>query len=593
MTGETFIDWLECENLFLIPLDSQHQWFRFHHLFQEMLEEMLYSYCDPGVIVDLRMCASRWFADNGLIGEAIEQALAAGDTEYAAGLVANHRHQLMNQENWIQLQQWLDFFSDEIVVNDPILTITKSQVYSSYGRYHGLRSEVECQLVDMPADSPIAKEIRGELAAGYALEGVLTGQGAIAIAKSLEALALLPPQAQYHRNNAIGTQSIGYQMSGDFDQGIRNIEETLNDPGLPLKSRSKLFLYRAWLCFMEGDLAAALRAAEESLRFAVKNKFLNTICEAQYISGIACYLCNELALAEQRLCGIVKEPVFSDPAQLAMAACALARIYQAQHQPEKATELLQRMIAYLERIDNTFSLEILHAFQVELSLDQGDPALARRLSLNTDFDSFHPFWFHYMIQLTPIKLMLAEGNTPGLTRSLDSLVQISEALRFMNRKVLHIEVLAVLALVQHALGNVSAAFDNLTEALRLGEPGGFIRSFVDLGAPMANLLQRSQEQLAGGQHADYITQILAAFPKTQPPQVRTPQSQFDEALTDREFEVLTLLAQRLSNKEIAEKLSISLNTVKSHTSNIYSKLGVKNRKQAVEKAVEMDLLPKD
>jgi len=591
--GETFIDWLVCENLFLIALDNQHKWFRFHHLFQEMLVEMLHSYTSSGEIAELRMRASRWFAENGWVEEAIKHALAAGKTEYAVGLVVNHRQQLMNNENWIQLQQWLDLLTEEIIVNDPVLAITKSQVYSSYGRDREFRSQVARQLADMPVDSPFANEVRGELAAGFAIEGILTGQGAKAIAKSHEALAILPPQAHYHRNFAIGVQSIGYQMLGDLNQGTRILAETLSHPGLPLKSRSRLLIYQAWLYFMEGDLATALRFAGESIRFAVKNKLLNAIYEAQYISGIAYYLRNELALAEQRLWAIVEDPVFSDPVQLTMATCALARMYQAQHHPEKATELLQRIIAHLEKIDNTFSLEIIHAFQVELSLDQGDPALARSLSLSVNYDGYHPFWYHYMIQLTPIKLMLIEGNTSGLTHSLNTLVQIREELRSMNRKVLLIEVLALLALVHHAMGDVSATFENLTEALRLGEPGGFIRSFVDLGAPMANLLQRSQEQQAGGQHADYIAKILAAFPKTQPPQARAPLSQFGEALTGREFEVLTLLAQRLSNKEIVEQLSISLNTVKSHTSNIYSKFGVNNRKQAVKKAVELDLLSKD
>ncbi|MGB5988029.1 MAG: LuxR C-terminal-related transcriptional regulator [Desulfobacterales bacterium] len=170
---------------------------------------------------------------------------------------------------------------------------------------------------------------------------------------------------------------------------------------------------------------------------------------------------------------------------------------------------------------------------------------------------------------------------------------MDEDMRRIHRNNVRIDALALLARVQAAQGDLPAAISNLEAALLLGESGGFIRNFVDLGKPMVDLLEQVKAQNKPAPQAAYINRILAAFPKAQLDRISATQTRSAEMLTDREFEVLSLLAQRLSNKEIAQQLVISLPTVKSHTLKIYNKLGVKNRKQAVTKAVELGILTKD
>jgi LuxR family maltose regulon positive regulatory protein len=151
-----------------------------------------------------------------------------------------------------------------------------------------------------------------------------------------------------------------------------------------------------------------------------------------------------------------------------------------------------------------------------------------------------------------------------------------------------IEVLALQALLDDAQDDQVGALDKLERAIHLAEPGGFMRTFVDLGPPMANLLMRLGQQ---GVSQDYVAQILKAFPQAQPPPLAAAQSQLIEPLTKRELEVIALLAQRLSNKEIAIEMVISPATVRNHTHNIFDKLNVKGRRQAVTKATELGILP--
>lgn len=208
-----------------------------------------------------------------------------------------------------------------------------------------------------------------------------------------------------------------------------------------------------------------------------------------------------------------------------------------------------------------------------------------------------------MPQLTPAKLLLAKRTPKSLEKALGELDQLDGFLRKANRKTIRIDLLALQALNLDAQAKERAAFEKLSESLALAEPGGFIRNFLDLGPPMTTLLQRLLKQNVA---VDYIEKLLAAFsdnepiagagtddhPNASPNQGRSAASSRSlvEPLTHRELDVLELLAQRLQNKEIADKLFVSTETVKAHLRNIYQKPGVGNRRQAVEKAKKLRIL---
>ncbi len=239
---------------------------------------------------------------------------------------------------------------------------------------------------------------------------------------------------------------------------------------------------------------------------------------------------------------------------------------------------------------------------MELALRKGDLAEAHHLSQGVEFNVRPPIWFFYVPQLTAIKLLLAEGTGSSLDEAQARLGALERQMREIHRNNVLIDVLALQALVNDERGDEPAAMEKLEAALALGEQGGFIRTFVDLGMPMADLLVRLQEQKAGGSWAGYIAQLLAAFPdevretrKREPAPTRMapqpPAMPLTKPLTRREVQIVELLATDVSLQEIAAKLVISPATVYTHTKSIYRKLDVHKRMEAVQRAREADLIP--
>ena len=191
---------------------------------------------------------------------------------------------------------------------------------------------------------------------------------------------------------------------------------------------------------------------------------------------------------------LLENPAFSAPSYLAHAVCMLSRIYYYQNKPEEVSRILEQTSTYFEESWNWTSLEIIRAFEVELALDQGDFVRANYLSSLVDFNARPPLWFYYVSQLTPIKILLAQQTPSHLEQAQSNLEQFEEDIHALNRKTIHIDVLALQALAYEAQENWQKAAEKLDMALRLAQPGGFIRNFVDLGPPMASLMSRLQKQ---------------------------------------------------------------------------------------------------
>ena len=589
LTGEAFIAWLRQANLFLIDLDDRDEWFRFHHLFQENLQTQLRRQASDEEIAGMHQRASAWYRKNGLLEPAILHALAAGDNATAVDLFAQRRYKYMNEDNWNYLERCFGLFPEDLIANEPLLAISKAHIAVVRGRDAELvesRNWAERGVASFAAESELSKSITGEIATIDAVISVMAGQTAKAIANGQRALELLPVQALHLRGHAVAAQAIGWQMSGDLERGISILQETLADSTWPVKPRAKLLFYLCLANFMEGDLVGAQKAAGESLRIADKFQLWDTVSQARYFNGIISYLQNDLAKAETYLLALLQRLELNAPSYIAHAVCALARIYRSQGRLEDADHALLIARNYLEETANLTSLEIVRAFQVEVALDQGDLESARALSRTVDFHMRPPIWFHYVPQLTPIRILVAERTDAGLEQADLALKQMDEQLSLINRNNVRIGALALQALVCDAQGDEQTAIEKLTAALDIGMVGRNLRCFVDLGPAMADLLARLYQQGDTGMEP-YLAEIMASFPvekQIKPAQVLKSQ------LSERELQTLRLLATELSPQEIASELLIAVNTTRTHIRNIYRKLDVQSRYQAVETAKELGLL---
>ena len=595
MDGEKYIQWLRQSNLFLINLDSQNEWFRFHHLFQADLQHILQKQLSQEEIADLHLEASRWFAENGWVSEAIEHALAANEPITALAVFAANRNAAMNDERWHQLEQWVRLFPEDVVQNDPILLLTRAHLPLAYGFDYDLEpllTRAGFLLANLPVDSPDLQKLWAEIAYFSGLGALMTGPASTAIDAGEKMKDSLPADAYYLHGQAIGLEAFGYQMSGNIKQGVDLAKRALRSGDWPVKSLVKAFHNLTLLHFMEAELRSAQIMADKSIQIALEHKL--DASDSRCFAGMTFYLQNDLASAEAHFLPVLAYPARVDQITLIHSACTLMRLYYAQGKWEKARELMQQTRSQLEELDNPFSLQLFDMFQVELALDRGYVGHARQLSLPLNIPLQLPIWFwhYYTPQLTPIKLWLAEGEE--VERALALLIEMDEFLRKLNRNLHRIDILALQALAYKSLDNLPKALEKLSQSVILAARGKFIRNYLNLGPKMHELLAQLYRQKDLDDRIDwpYVAQILDAFSdeKGDDGQLTPTRSMSIDSLTKREIEVLKLLATDLSTKEIAEKMSVSWSTTRTHIKNVYSKLGVHGRYEAVQYAEEHKLL---
>lgn len=317
------------------------------------------------------------------------------------------------------------------------------------------------------------------------------------------------------------------------------------------------------------------------------------------------YIRNELIDAERYLNEVLADRYSVRTWFVVHGAAALASVHLARGSTAEASRVIELARTHTAESGDSLAQGIIRAFEVDLAVRQGHVAEARRLSMGAEFEPIAPIYFFYVPQLTPVKLLLAENTPESLRKAGEALEKLEEFLRRTHRRTILIDVLSLQALVLDAQCSEPAALGKLAEAVELAEPGGIIRSFIDLGAPMADLLTKLPRE---NRDSTFVERVVSAFgdpaenasegelraaEESSPPPFKPPRGigrPALDALTNRELDILELLVERLQNKEIASKLCISIHTVNDHLKHIYSKLGVNDRRRAVEKAVEMGIL---
>jgi LuxR family maltose regulon positive regulatory protein len=604
MGGQEFLEWLGQSDLFVIPLDDEHRWFRYHHLFQQLLQRRLERRFSPDDIDVLHKRASSWFAENGLIEEALYHDLEGGDIEAAARLVAQHRHELMNKEEWHQLERWLRLFPAEIVEKRPDLLLLRVWLgyyhwYSLAGVAHDL-ALAEALVSGMPAEATEVDQVMSEVAAVQSGLLYWATDGVGAVTKAQQALESSPREHECVRSTALLHLGGAYQIIGENGETERVLWEALQDEAFHHhSSHARLMLSLCFVYWCEADLRHTHQTATQFLKLGLEHNLPASTSYARYFLGIVHYDRNELDAAEEQLRIVVDNPYLYPIHNVANSAFPLSLIYLAQGRLEEALDIASSISSLALERRNTHFMKIADAFQAELDLRQGRIAEADQWARQFKPSELRQFHRFFAPELTWVKVLLACGTTDGQQKADTFLRRLYDfQVRTHNTNWL-IDVLAVQALLYDAKGDEAEALSALEQAITLARPGGYIRPFLDLGPKMAELLNRLAKQNIA---VKYVGKLLAGFRNEGTGYVQTEEDDkivaplafmdqpLDEHLSNREFEILSLLTQRLSNKEIAEKLFISPDTVKKHLYNIYQKLSVNSRREAVDKANALGML---
>ena len=420
------------------------------------------------------------------------------------------------------------------------------------------------------------------------------------------AIKAIPKQQRWAREFAFVLKAVAHQTLGDPRAAFAVCEESMRESDLYSDASQSHYLSNpCFVHWLEADLISVIQTAGQALRIGEDNQSHSASSQSLYFKGIAHYHRNELQEAEELLTSVVKDPYSQYAWNYIHSAFALALLHQVRGRQDTANEVGESVVYYALNTNHPLMLKFSRAFQAELALRQGRFAEASIWEEHFVTDPLAPMYRFYVPQLTLVRLLLAEDTVNSRKQAADLLKALYDFVVFTNNKRFQIDVLALQALLYDSQGEGPAAIKSLTAALQIAEPGGFIRPFVDLGASIADLLKRFHWQ---GIARDYINGILTAFEQEgeqrinphaadqpaasakQPRHPSPPSHPLVEPLTHRELGVLDLLAQRLSNREIADELFISTTTVKGHLQNIYGKLGVSKRREAVEKARKIGIL---
>jgi len=601
LAARRFIERLTAANLFTIPLDAEGHWHRYHHLFREFLQSELRKRANAEAIAGLHRKASAWFAQNGLLEEAIQHALAAGDVAAAIRLVVTHRYDLMNATQFHRLRRWLEWLPSEVTAGTPLLATTQALLGIEQGRdadVFAYTQRASQMLSGLSAESAEYGVLKSEVSVLQGVIDVALGRPESGLTHAKQALDALPAQASLFRSLALFVRVACLQMEGRLGEAVKAAGGALEGEGWSVKLRARLHHYLAIVHLLDADLDGALAASRNCLQILHGRSFVHNETFSKYLTGAAHYCRNEMTEAELFLRSVVKDCREATPSYAANAGFVLACICLASSSEEEAEQILAQTEAYIQDYGHETMAKMCRAFRVEFSIRRGDIETSRRLAKGLSFDIRPPLWFFYVPQLTPIKLLLADGTDQSLKEAHTRLAEFDEQMGRIQRKNVRIDILALLALVRHKQGEEAAALGHLQAALALAEPGRWVRNFVDLGSPMRVLLERLART-----HSDesgYARRVLEAWeasgrggasPVPGPATETTCPAQADApVLSPREIQILSLVAEGLANREIAQTLHLATDTVKTHLQNMYKKLDRKGRIAAVNAARDAGLL---
>jgi LuxR family maltose regulon positive regulatory protein len=603
--GQETLEKLDRANLFIIPLDDERHWYRYHHLFVDLLRQRLRRTLSNQLSL-LHHRASEWYEQNGFNDEAIEHALRAEGFEQAVRLIEEQADVIWGRGEHTKLERWLDRLPADLICSKPHLCIIHAWTLFTNGQQDAAEETLQAaeQALEANTDHLIEKtKILGRAAVVRAFLAFFRGDASGIIRYANYALEYLPEQDLTWRSTVAIVLGDAYRIKGDLEAAYRAQSEALEtckivgDIYLVMLSSMKV----AVILRMQGKLHETIEVCQQQMQLANEYGLSKTGMVGWILAvwGETLAEFNVLDEALQRAKkGVELFKSGGTLLQVTWSYMCLVRILFSNGDLASAEETIQKVenIGRESPVPPWIRAQVA-SWRMRLWLTQDKLEVAshwmKKRGLYADVESTGIQEIDHvgLIEYTTLaRILIAQEQLDEATELLQRLLKVAE---MGGRTSRTIEILILQALTKHSKGDIDQAVSTLEKALTLAEPEGFICAFIDEGLPMARLLyEASTREIA----PDYIRQLLAVFPVTKPQKTelqkkRSPVSELVEPLSEREIEVLELIAEGLTNQEIASQLYLAPSTVKVHTRNIYGKLGVHHRTDAVAKARAFGILP--
>jgi len=585
-SGQETLEYLERANLFTVPLDNERRWYRYHHLFADLLRQRLYQSIASSTgggergVNKLHIRASQWYEDNSLYIEAFHHATAANDVERAERLIGSREMPLHLRDVATAVLDWLASLPPTVLDAKPWLRVRSATLALMAGQTTGVEEKLQAaekalQNFDL---NDSTRDLIGQIACARATLALTRYEPEVMLTQTRRALEYLHPD------------NLAFRFTANWALASASI--------------------------LQGDRVTAAQASMEGISISQKSGDVFSTILATTNLGMVQESENQLYLAAETYRSVL--PLFGDHPQpnAAEAYLGLAHIYYEWNDLESAGQYGEQSLQLARQYDRVIDRFIIcEVFLSRLKLTRGEVDGAVALLVQTEqaarqknfilrlpeiaaaqvlvllrqgnLDAAAGLAQTYELPLSRARVLLAQGDTFAALAVLEPLRQQMEAKGWVDEQL---KVMVLQAVALHVHGEEDKAAQLLGDALALAEPGGFIRTFVDEGPQMAQLLF---EAAARGFKQDYIGKLLAAFETETKDERRTtepPPLSSLEPLSQRELEVLRLIAEGFSNQEICERLFLALDTVKGHNRRIFNKLQVQRRTEAIARARELGLI---
>jgi len=580
-SGQKTLEHLEHANLFIVPLDNERRWYRYHHLFGDLLRQRLGHSLSPKEIAELHLRASEWYEKNAQLFEAFQHATAADDVERAERLIESQKMGLHFRSVAMPVLTWLTSLPAAVLDAHPRLWVRSATVALMAGQTTGVEERLQSAEKALQNIEPDAqtRDLIGQIACARATVALTRYDPETMIIQARRALEYLPPDNLSFLFTANWALASAYLFQGDRAAAARACRE-----GIAISQKSGDMFSTILATSDMGqllELENQLHQAAETYRQVVQlfgDHPLPNASEALLGLARISYEWNDLEAAEQygqqslRLARQFDRVID----RFLVSEAFLARLKLAQGDVDGAAALLAQPEQSANQQDALQRMPEIAAVQVLVLVKQDNLAVAEHLAQQ------------YELPLGQARVLLVRGDPSAALAVLEPWRQQMETRDWADEQL---KTMVLQAVALQAYGKKDEALPVLGDALALAEPGGFIRLFVDEGPPMAQLLS---EAAAQGIMPTYVDKLLAAFEaegqKGAGQSDLSPAQPLVEPLSQRELEILQLIAQGLSNREIGERLFLALDTVKGHNRRIYNKLDVQRRTEAVARARELGLL---
>jgi LuxR family maltose regulon positive regulatory protein len=624
--SQALLEKLEQANLFLIALDDEQNWYRYHHLFRDLLRQRLRTQADVNAINELHQRAAHWYRAQGLPDEAIRHYLAGAAGDEAADLIEQVGFERIGEGHLFRLRGWLELLPPALVRAHPRLALWRAWTLNLTGQPDALAQWLrEAELSLQSAPTPLAQEMQAQITTLHAYQLRRQGEFALAIAQWQQVLNHCAPEHFLTRSTANLNLGFTYWLTGQLALAEQSLQVTQTDAKtihaihLVLMAKS----VQANVAVAQGQLRRATQLCEETIAEGLAHTGGQPFPSAGYayaVLGNVWYEQSAWVKAEAALIQALDlGELVTDGTIIRRAIFRLAPLKQMAGDEAASQALWQRAFAADDTVEAPYvMLQQVRAWLVQASLTADEEALAKAAQWAAAYKQPPTDLHNYIATYAQMLLGwidLLQGR-PAQTRT--RLAPLLESAAAAGQTQHQLELLALQTLAYAALGDNTTAYAQLHQLLTLAAPAGYICLFIDRGEPMRQLIHALRLTMDNGGLVRYVDQVLAAFGGSGAPSASVPatmmqqdrpypqeiqnQKPFDaaqdkskiqnlvEPLTEREREILHLVADGLSNSEIADRLIVTVGTVKKHLNNLYGKLGVGTRTQAMARGRAMKLI---